>query len=314
MKIVKKEKNMKQVVFNVGGALSTYIEFNNKSLLVDIGKSETFNPIIDFLIPLYNKRGITKNEGKYNLNQLIISHPHNDHMSAINDLNNNFFLELLTCPNDNEGMLENEKINWNLIDKNENVKTLREMLVRRCPPLQTTDLQNEFIYYIPPKEVEKNNDLSTESYCNNISIAVYIRINGTKIFMPGDLQKQGMEYIISKNIPLRNILNEGVDILIAPHHGLRSSFSSYMFDHIKNKKTRCINIVSEKTTTEDSNRQVDSRYSSKEFCNGDNNLSTSNDIVYQRKTSNGHIFINYSIPNKPNIEIIDNKDTLIKGF
>jgi beta-lactamase superfamily II metal-dependent hydrolase len=305
---------MKQVVFNVGGALSTYIEFEDKTLLVDVGKSDTFNPIIDFLLPLYKRRGTTKDEGKYNLDQLIISHPHNDHISAIEDLNNNFYLELLTCPNDNEGMKDIEKINWDLFDENENINILREMLVWRSPPLQTTDLHNEFIYYIPPKEVEKNNDLSTESYCNNISIAVYVRINGTKIFMPGDLQKQGMEYIISNNILLRNILNEGVDILIAPHHGLRSSFSSYMFDHIKNKKARCINIVSEKTTTEDSNRQVDSRYSSKEFCNGDNNLPTSNDIVYQRKTSNGHIFINYSTPNKPTIEIIDNKDTLIKRF
>ena len=305
---------MKQVVFNVGGALSTYIEFENKTLLVDIGKSETFNPIIDFLSPLYRKRDTIKSNEKYNLDQLIISHPHGDHISAIIDFNNNFFPKLLTCPNDNEGMKDVEKINWDLIDDNDNVSLLREMLKGREPPLQTTDLHNEFIYYIPPKEVEKNNDLSTESYCNNISIAVYVRINGTKIFMPGDLQKQGMEYIISNNISLRNILNEGVDILIAPHHGLRSSFSSYMFDRIKNKKTRCINIISEKITTEDSNRQVDSRYSSKEFCNGDNNLSTSNDIVYQKKTSNGHIFINYSITGKPNIEIIDDMNTLIKKF
>ncbi|WP_461247931.1 ComEC/Rec2 family competence protein [Treponema sp. R6D11] len=240
---------MKQVIFNVGGALSTYIEFENKTLLVDIGKSETFNPIIDFLLPLYRKRGAIKSNEKYILDQLIISHPHSDHISAIVDFNNNFCPKLLTCPNDNEGMKDIEKINWSFFDDYDNVKILKEMLKWREPPLQTTDLQNEFIYYIPPKEVEKNNDLSTESYCNNISIAVYVRINGTKIFMPGDLQKQGMEYIISHDILLRNILNEGVDILIAPHHGLRSSFSSYMFEHIKNKKTRCINIVSEKETT-----------------------------------------------------------------
>lgn len=307
---------MTQVIFNVGGALSTYIEFENKTLLVDIGKSETFNPIIDFLSPLYRKRNATKNNGKYNLDQLIISHPHNDHISAITDFNNNFYPELLTCPNDNPGMLENEKINWDLFDDNDNVSLLREMLIGRDPPLRTTDLHNEFIYYIPPRYVENNSALTTkpETYCNNISIAVYVRINGTKVFMPGDLQKQGMEYIISNNMSLRNILNEGVDILIAPHHGLRSSFSSYMFEHIKSKKTRCINIVSEKTTTEYSNRQIDSRYSSKEFCNGENNLSTYDETVYQRKTSNGHIFIDYSISGEPNIEIIDNKDTLIKKF
>ena len=47
---------MKQVIFNVGGALSVYSEFSGKKLLVDIGKSKDFNPITDFLIPLYESK------------------------------------------------------------------------------------------------------------------------------------------------------------------------------------------------------------------------------------------------------------------
>lgn len=47
---------MKQVVFNVGGALSTYIEFDGKNIMLDIGCSSEFNPINDFLYPLYHSR------------------------------------------------------------------------------------------------------------------------------------------------------------------------------------------------------------------------------------------------------------------
>jgi mRNA degradation ribonuclease J1/J2 len=91
---------MKQVVFNVGGALSTYIEFDENTLMVDIGKSDSFNPIIDFLLPLYkksNRRKYSLDNTKYYISQLIISHPHNDHISAIEDFNKYFYPELLTC-------------------------------------------------------------------------------------------------------------------------------------------------------------------------------------------------------------------------
>jgi beta-lactamase superfamily II metal-dependent hydrolase len=306
---------MKQIVFNVGGALSTYIEFDSMTLLVDIGKSESFNPIIDFLLPLYKKRNSAKrSDRKYSIDQIIISHPHNDHISAIADFNKYFYPELLTCPNDNTGMDEREKINWDLIDANDNVKTLRKMLIDRKPPLRSINIKNEFIYYIPPRQVENDSSLKNESYCNNISIAVYVRINKTKVFLPGDIQKEGMEYIISKNMSLCTILREGVDILITPHHGLRSSFSTFLFDYIKNKKTRCLNVVSENQTIDDSDRQVDSRYSSKDYCDGENDLSTDKSKVFQRKTSGGHIFINYSKVGIPHFEIINDNDMLIKKF
>jgi beta-lactamase superfamily II metal-dependent hydrolase len=305
---------MKQVIFNVGGALSVYTEFENKKLLVDVGKSDSFNPIQDFLSILFKKRGSARNNGRYCIDQLIISHPHNDHISAIEDFNNNFFPELLTCPNDNRGMKSNEKINWKLIDDNPNVDILRKMIDSRTPPLRPTNPTNEFIYYLPPQDVENDASLTSESYCNNISIATYLRINGAKVFLPGDIMKLGMEMIIKKNSSLRNRLAEGVDVLIAPHHGLRSSFSLYLFNHVKNNKTRCLNIVSEKATSDGSSRQVDSRYSSTDYCSGANNFSTPISVVCQKKTSVGHIFIDYSIYGKPRFEIINDGDILIKRF
>lgn len=92
----------RQVVFNVGGALSTYFEAAGKKVIVDLGSSKEFNPVIDFWVPLYTARKSAKyTDGRFLIDQCIISHPHNDHMSAIMDFNKNFCPTLLTCPNDN---------------------------------------------------------------------------------------------------------------------------------------------------------------------------------------------------------------------
>ena len=307
---------MKQVIFNVGGALSTYIEFSNKSLLVDIGKSTEFHPITDFLLPLYKDQNYEKSiqfPDKYNIDQLLISHPHNDHITGIKEFHENFYPELLTCPNDNDGMDETHKINWDLFEENPNIEILREMINGRFPPLRATDAQNEFIYYIPPKEVEESEDLSKESYYNNISIVVFLIVNGHRVFFPGDLQKLGMEEIIDSNHLLKNKLKGGVDVLITPHHGLRSSFSTVLFDQMKDKKTRCLNVVSEKINTDES-RVVDTRHSSSDYCLGENNLGDQQNPCNQVKTSRGHLLIDYNSSDQINFEIIDNNEDLIKRF
>ena len=307
---------MKQVIFNVGGALSTYTEFSNKKLMVDIGKTSDFHPITDFLLPLYEKQDYEKNpnyNNKYVIDQLLISHPHNDHISGIKEFNEKFHPDLLTCPNDNQGMEETHKINWGLFDENPNIDILKEMLIGRQPPLRATSDQNEFIYYIPAQFVENSKELSNESYANNISIVVFLIINSHRVFLPGDIQKLGMEDIINRHHLLKNKLKGGVDILITPHHGLRSSFSTTLFDNMKNNKTRCLNIVSEKVNSDD-NRQVDTRYSSSDYCSGENNLGSKNNPSNQVKTSRGHLLIDYSNTNMPIIEIINDKDELLEKF
>lgn len=310
---------MKQVVFNVGGALSTYVEFHGKKLLVDAGKSDDFNPIFDFLLPLYKKRGNGASlfdDKKYHIDQLLISHPHKDHISAIVDFEKYFHPELFTCPNSNQGMPDGHKINWELIGNGNDTSIikLKEMLVGREPPLRATADQNEWIYYLPPEGVEGDEELSAESYCNNISIAVFLLINGHRVFLPGDMQKAGMAELLVNNPTLKNRLKGGVDILIAPHHGLTSSFCVEMFNHMPYHRTRCLNIVSEKPNNPDENRTVDSRYSSSEYCQGINNLKYGEGKCNQVKTSRGHIFIDYSPKDYPIFEIVTDNELLINKF
>lgn len=140
-----------------------------------------------------------------------------------------------------------------------------------------------------PGNVEDSETLKSESYTNNISLVLYIHA-GYKILFAADFSKEGMKQLLEDDKEPKRMIGQGVDFLVCPHHGLRSSFSTELLDAMKDGKTKKLNIVSEKVNGDD-NRNVDSRYSSTDYCEGDNNLSADNNVVCQRKTSQGHIFI-----------------------
>lgn len=285
---------MKVVIFNVGGALSSYVETSTKKIVIDLGKSKEFSPVNDFLIPLFEKRGTKSGNGKYVIDQLVLSHPHADHINDLEEFDKNFYPVLYTTPNDLSPETDKHmNVNWELVDDPESnpVMKLRDMFKGRQLPLRVCEPTKMTIGYIYPGNVENNDTLKLESYTNNISLGVILH-SGYSIFFSGDIQKEGMKIFLDDNPSLRKQLSTGIDFLVTPHHGLRSSFSTDLFNAMKNGKTKKLNIVSEKVTCgPDDKRQVDSRYSTSDYCEGVNNLSTDDNPVYQRKTSNGHIFI-----------------------
>lgn len=285
---------MKVVIFNVGAAMSAYVETNNKKIVIDLGKSSEFSPVNDFLLPLFEKKGEKKNsEGKYNLSQVFISHPHRDHISDLSDLDEHFYINLYTTPNDlTKGFDAHRKnVNWELVDDHDSddVKKVKEIYKNRQLPLRVSLPTQMTLGYMYPGNVEDNETLTSESYTNNIGLVLYIHA-GYKILFAADIQKEGMKLLLEDNKELKKKIGQGVDFLVCPHHGLRSSFSTELFNAMKNRKTKKLNIVSEKVNGDD-NRNVDNRYSSTDYCEGDNNLSANGNIVCQRKTSQGHIFI-----------------------
>ena len=227
------------------------------------------------------------------LSQVFISHPHQDHISDLSDLDKHFYIDLYTTPNDlTKGADAHRKnVNWNLVDDPDgaDVKKVKEVYKGRQLPLRVSLPSKMTLGYIYPGDVEDNETLSNESYTNNISLVLYIHA-GYKILFAADVQKEGMKQLLEDDKELKKKIGQGVDFLVCPHHGLRSSFSTELFDAMKDGKTKKLNIVSEKSATDDK-RNVDSRYSSTDYCEGDNNLSTEDNIVCQRKTSQGHIFI-----------------------
>ena len=120
------------MIFNVGASLSSYLEVNSKRIVVDLGSSDDFSPTNDFLIPLFERRQAPKNtDNQFEIDQLFLSHPHNDHISDIRAFHKRFYPKLITVPNNNEGNLPKDMINWDLIDNpsDEYVRFLRERVL-----------------------------------------------------------------------------------------------------------------------------------------------------------------------------------------
>ena len=298
-------KYMKLVVFNVGSALCVYAEHQTTRIVFDIGKGNNFSPVNDFLLPLYEKRGehrLKNRNNRYGISQLIVSHPHKDHISDIQEFDKNFYAHLLTTPNSKSPNGNPQNINWRKITTPDDpdVKYLKRMKIGRNLPLRSFDSEHLKIGYLWPLDVENNSELLNESYTNNVSIVCFLSFGNYRVFLLGDLQKLLMGEFLNKKKSIRNSYAEsirtelanGVDFLICPHHGLKSSFSVDLFSSMKDGKTNKLNIIPEKSLSSDDVRTVDSRYSTSEYCKGNNNLSTKDKPVYQRKTSNGHIYIN----------------------
>lgn len=319
-------------VFNVEHGLASAIRTpRGKWILIDLGSSSNCKPLDKFIVPAFEKTGVptrrdedcdivAKGEckgetcscgayGKYHIAQLILSHPHSDHLSEIQTFNDTFYSLLLTCPHSNPDKYGDvEVVNWEIVEEqNQNIDLVNylktEMLPGREPPNKPTDKDSEIdymqVYWVPPGICEDDNELSKDNYTNNLSLLVYLKFGASSVLFCGDIMPDGMKKLIecdsqfghdygnSRYKPFDQILREGIDVLVVSHHGLPSAFSPELFATLKHpdSKVRSINIISKQ-----SGQDVDSRYSSADYCEGRNNLE-----AFSKQTTD-HLLIQF--PNR----------------
>ncbi|MDX9913971.1 MAG: hypothetical protein RBS77_05325 [Candidatus Moranbacteria bacterium] len=313
---------MKKIaIFNVGGALSTYIECDDKKFIADLGSSSDFSPVDDFLVPLAKKRPFNKygSTEKYLIDQLFISHLDKDHISDYEKFRKQFHPDWMTCPNDNDKANQNGekqddkfKINPDLVGEENDMRNMVLDDMRERQPLSSdqplgSKCEEIKLYFITPKECEENEELKP-CYPNNISLVLFIILDKKTVLLPGDILKEGMEFLIDNHSDFKNDLNKvGIDFLIAPHHGLTTSFSERLFQEILGNKTR-LNIISEKVREEDSDEnrsEVDKRYYDSKYSTGENSLNQ-NGV----KTSMGHIVIDLESDEKEIKQFTDIEDVM----
>lgn len=308
---------MKKIaIFNVGGASSAYIEIDTIRIVIDLGAGNDFSPVNDFLIPLSIKRQYKKDEStnKIWINQLFLTHLDNDHVTDYLNFSDYFMTELLTAPSDHSKILEKLKIKREKVPNNDIVKKVLDDMQIRIPgrhkdhpdyekPLSVYDTNTLSLYYIPPDECEKLDNLSEdkiESYKNNISLLIILNIDNHIVVFPGDLMNSGIEYLIANNPTLRKTFESmGVDFLVAPHHGLSTSFPVSLFQNIKDNKVR-LSIISEKElkkTDKENRNDVDTRYYQKEYSKGykvESSAPPQNQFaIATSKHIEGHILIDF---------------------
>ena len=204
------------VIYNVERGNAIWVSLpDGKNLMFDIGRREDFSPLYDIW-----HRGVRCLDG------LIITHPHTDHFNDIASLNHLFgsrgigvFLRPAHIPN-NELYSQNSDAN----------------LVRTY--IQLASPFRDFIgncSYVPWDIGDIHLDIFCPHECatsnlNNRSLVTFISFNGIKVLIPGDCEKAGWTELLKLKSFLKVVY--GVRLLVAPHHGLESGYSSALMSEI----------------------------------------------------------------------------------
>ncbi len=196
-------------LFNVGRGISAFIRTPlNQGIMVDLGSSEDFSPA-EFV-----SREILPHLREYDhhaLAQLLVSHPHYDHISDIHNVAVDDDLSnpgLVTCPHDKT---EAECVDFGRI-KNypeekgaEALKAYRKLYEERNPPLQTIGYDESRsvpnltygLYYIRPPvvgaDLYPNDD---QNYANALSLVLYFRYGHHSVLFPGDMPPDGTGFLL----------------------------------------------------------------------------------------------------------------------
>lgn len=209
-----------EVVFwDVQHGHMTYIKTpNNRHIVVDLGTGdyskgkEAFSP----LLHLRDKYGVRQ------LDYVIITHPHLDHIDDILNFDS-LNPKVLNRPKH----LSNDEVMQGVRDKDRpkfrkycEISDRYNMTIASASINNTTNPDNwggVKINSFAPRYCNHDN-------FNNHSIITTIEYAGTKIVIPGDNEKCSFDELMEKEDFIFAIAN--ADVLLAPHHGRESGFNA----------------------------------------------------------------------------------------
>lgn len=225
------------MIFDVGNAACSVISTPSKyGLMIDCGShSEKSNPV-DLLKTkeikdwLELKPYITANNKQYELGLLHITHPDDDHVRNAARIKKEFPPYLLHRRR-YEDFPDSNKINEDYISNID-----KEYRGNNPETINWGIIPDKIKTFSIPLSVVKSNELLNSKIRNNSSILRYIEYSGVKILFAGDLEKDGWDWLAENDIDFVKTLGNGLDILIAPHHGHKSGFPSALFNLTGNIK------------------------------------------------------------------------------
>lgn len=200
-------------LFNVGRGLCAFIRLPiGTGILYDIGKSSDFNPL-EFIEENILPRLTTQ---VFNLDQIVLSHPHIDHIAGIDYLNDRwkepFNPKLITCPHDKEAIdgYEDERINWNRVNNPEGltdkIEIYKSLYRERNLPLQTVKYEGhryipnlEYgIFYVRPPVCEELFPNDDQKYTNSTSLVLWYRHGNNTLLIPGDITPEALKLLLNE--------------------------------------------------------------------------------------------------------------------
>ncbi|WP_298941358.1 DNA internalization-related competence protein ComEC/Rec2 [uncultured Psychromonas sp.] len=195
------EQNTWQVeVFDVGQGLAVLVKSEGEVLLYDTGPSYSSDYAVadSTILPYLNARGITE------LDYLFVSHSDNDHAGGVFAIQ-----DKLTIKNTYAGEAA-------LMHREQIVKGHSFRKFKQCLAGQSFRLGKLTLKVLSPSKVGKNN--------NDNSCVIKISDGHKSVLLTGDISKVVEQKLVSENTTNQEA-NLKADILIAPHHGSKTSSS-----------------------------------------------------------------------------------------
>ncbi len=228
---LKRNQNLEIYLFNVGRGLSILVKTpQNQILVYDAGSTENFSPIEK----IYNSDNFLSEMSEYGerkIAQLIISHPHLDHISDLTNDNTSFLknnASLVTCQNDKDDQDDlDHKIDFSLInnpkDDCNQIANFKDLYKERYLPLETMNSDIDGFdfkfgyYYLTHKQIDEHirsvrvkkdydddySENEKQDYTNSLSIVLYIYYCGKSVLIPGDITPWALEEILKGNCEKR---------------------------------------------------------------------------------------------------------------
>lgn len=278
---------MKIIICDVGNAASAIVKVPaGYSMMIDCGCNQEKNNPVDIFFSnlnwLQSEDYVTHSGVHYKLALLHITHPDDDHVRNAERVRKEL-TPYLVHRNNCSLFSDSDSINQDY------KKYIDSIYKGNDPEIVNYGLDANEVFCIPFEEVQTNVKLN-KKVRNNSSILRYIKYNGYRILFAGDLEKDGWEWLCNNDLRFIRLMKEGLDILIAPHHGHISGFPKSLFDLTGN--VRCV-IHSKDSEANKDGTDVSSQYG--DYCDGIEYKALSDNRFYKGKVlttrSNGNIFL-----------------------
>lgn len=216
-------KMVRFVFWDVQHGSAAYIRTpNGKHIVVDLGTGSYGDSDSDFspLLHLRDEWHVQRLDG------VIITHPHRDHLDDILNFDKLSPRVLIRPRHLSEEDIRsgNRKQDKEVIDKYLEInKGYKAPVAPNESPFNSDNNGGVEIQIFTPTECATSN-------LNNHSIVAVMSHARSKIVIPGDNEPASWDELLEKQDFVSAI--RGTDILVAPHHGRESGFSSALFEHI----------------------------------------------------------------------------------
>lgn len=280
---------------DVGHGDCSYIELpNGARMMIDCGSDKDHWPsklLNYYKVNKTNPVGIPNCSFKFGLDNLVITHPHGDHIGDIEAIHDEIGFYLLT--GDYRSFIDHiasDQIDFRKREQNA-VEKFKKIVKSYNGGY---DSSKDRVRAAPLCHVEKQRFIKFEKDMdlNELSYFVSFRIGNHKVLFTGDMTSEGIKKILASN--QKTLFQEfvkGTTILKIPHHGRENGCSPEMFDAFGDKPILC--IASDKILDED-------------------NEGTANIQWYSDRTSDQRININGTMQNRKVLTTRKDKDICVK--